>query len=73
LSEQVQANETPYRDQEEAAAFIKGSPRTLEKLRVTGGGPPFRKIGSRVIYHIDDLTAWVEARKRTSTSDQGAA
>src|SRR3546814_10235394 len=29
----------------EAATWLKLSPRTLEKQRVLGGGPPFRKIG----------------------------
>jgi hypothetical protein len=70
---QVPTIETPYRDQDEAAIFAKTSPRTLEKLRVTGGGPSYRKIGRRVIYHISDLTAWIESKKRTSTSDKGSA
>ena len=73
MSEQIQTSDTPYRDQAEGAAFTKLSERTLEKLRVTGGGPADRKIGKRVIYHVDDLIAWVEARRRTSTSDKGAA
>jgi hypothetical protein len=28
----------------EAAAYLNLSPRTLEKLRVVGGGPRFRKF-----------------------------
>ncbi|HEY1891515.1 MAG TPA: DUF3830 family protein [Steroidobacteraceae bacterium] len=39
-----------YLTNAEAAAVLKLSPRTLEKLRMNGGGPRFRKFGSRVIY-----------------------
>jgi predicted DNA-binding transcriptional regulator AlpA len=55
----------------EAAALIGISPRTLEKLAVTGGGPSYYKIGATVLYDIADLEAWLEKHKRTSTSDQG--
>ena len=37
-------------DNKEAARFLKLSPRTLEKMRVVGGGPRFRKHGRRVLY-----------------------
>jgi hypothetical protein len=53
----------------EAAAFLKLSPRTLEKLRVHGGGPSFRKFGSRVVYAAEDLDKWANARVCESTSD----
>src|SRR5450759_5341932 len=44
-----------YLTNEEAAMFLKLSPRTLDKFRVLGGGPKFRKFGRRVIYALDDL------------------
>ena len=34
-----------YLTNDEAAAFLRLSPRTLEKQRVIGGGPRFRKFG----------------------------
>jgi len=55
----------------EAASILGMSPRTLEKLRVIGGGPPYFKRGRLCLYTIADLTAWVEADRRTSTSDSG--
>jgi Helix-turn-helix domain len=58
-----------YLTNEEAAGFLKLSPRTLEKQRVIGGGPRFRKFGRRVIYAIEDLEAWANARACASTSD----
>ena len=58
-----------YLTNAEAAAVLKLSPRTLEKLRVNGGGPRFRKFGSRVIYARADLDEWANARVCESTSD----
>lgn len=55
----------------EAATYIGSSASTLEKLRLTGGGPPFAKIGRRVVYRIEDLDAWLAANRRRSTSDTG--
>jgi hypothetical protein len=46
------------------------TPNTLEKWRVQGGGPPYRKHGRYVRYHLEDLIAWSEAQKRRSTSDE---
>ena len=57
----------------EAAAFLKLSPRTLEKQRVTGGGPPFRKFGRRVLYAVEDLERWSAERVCESTSDPNYA
>ena len=53
----------------EAAAFLRLSPRTLEKQRVIGGGPRFRKFGRRVMYAIVDLETWADARSFEMTSD----
>jgi excisionase family DNA binding protein len=58
-----------YLTNAEAAAVLRLSPRTLEKLRVNGGGPRFRKFGSRVIYAREDLDAWASDRVCESTSD----
>lgn len=55
----------------QAAEFLHLSPRTLEGLRVRGGGPKYRKIG-RVFYSQVDLLAWLDASTRTSTSDCGS-
>ncbi|MFN7040130.1 MAG: helix-turn-helix transcriptional regulator [Acidovorax temperans] len=56
---------------EEAGAFLRLSPRTLEKQRVLGGGPRFRKFGARVVYAAADLRAWAEGRAFGMTSDPG--
>ncbi len=60
---------SPFLSTDQAAHFIGLSRRTLEKMRVHGGGPDYRKHGRYVRYHIDDLEAWSKARTKRSTSD----
>ncbi|OOG36620.1 AlpA family transcriptional regulator [Polaromonas sp. A23] len=56
---------------DEAGAFLRLSPRTLEKQRVLGGGPRFRKFGARVVYAAADLRAWADSHSYGMTSDPG--
>lgn len=56
---------------DEAAVFLRLSPRTLEKQRVLGGGPRFRKFGARVLYAASDLRVWADSRAYGMTSDPG--
>lgn len=58
-----------YLTNTEAADFLRLSPRTLEKQRVIGGGPRFRKFGRRVMYAVADLEAWADARSFEATCD----
>lgn len=58
-----------YLTNDEAAAHLRLSPRTLEKLRVLGGGPRFRKFGRRVRYALADLDTWADGRSYGMTSD----
>jgi hypothetical protein len=58
-----------YMTNDEAAAYLRLSPRTLEKQRVLGGGPRFRKFGRRVMYAVADLDAWADQRSFEATSD----
>lgn len=53
-----------------AAAIRVGLARqTLAKLRSEGGGPAFRKLGSRVFYTVEALDEWVASHPlRTSTA-----
>lgn len=46
------------------AEIIGLAPATLAKLRVFGGGPPFVKLGRRVLYSESELKAWIEVRPR---------
>ena len=53
-----------------ASQYTGYAESTLEKLRVSGGGPRFIRLGSRTIaYDYADLDAWLDGMKRaTSTS-----
>ncbi len=55
----------------EAAALLRVSQITLSRWRIQGYGPRWIKMGpKRVAYAMDDLIAWTNAQKRSSTSDQ---
>jgi excisionase family DNA binding protein len=55
----------------EAANYLGLSTSWLAKLRLTGDGPPFLKLGRQVRYRRADLDAWLNQRLRRSTSDPG--
>ena len=52
----------------DAAEYLGLSQRTLESWRTNGSGPVFRKIGGAVRYVPDDLDAFADRGRRTSTS-----
>jgi predicted DNA-binding transcriptional regulator AlpA len=57
-----------------AAAHLGLGVSTLNKLRLTGGGPRFAKLTSVVVYDLADLDRWARERKVRSTSEPvGAA
>jgi len=56
---------------DQAGKLVHLSGRTLEGLRVRGGGPVYRKLAGRVFYTLPDVLAWVDAQARLSTSDPG--
>jgi excisionase family DNA binding protein len=62
-------NGSPFFETAEAAAYLRLSRRTLEKMRGSGGGPPYRKHGRHVCYHIADLEKWSASCGQNSTSE----
>ena len=53
-----------------AARYLGISTSKLAKWRMSGDGPPFAKLGRRVVYRRADLEAWLAASLRTSTSPE---
>ena len=53
-----------------AAAYCGCSKSTLEKLRVTGGGPAYLQPTRKVVYQVSDLDAWLAHSRRASTSER---
>ena len=56
-----------YLSPREVSAMTSIPLKQLEALRSARKGPPYYKLGksrgSRVLYHINDVTAWIEAQK----------
>jgi hypothetical protein len=58
------------------AAGFPTAAATLATLASRGGGPPYRRYGSRVVYRWGDSLAWAQSRLGpvvTSTSEADAA
>jgi len=56
----------------EAAAYLGLAASTLEKMRLSGSGPEFVRLGGRAIgYDLAMLDAWIDRQRRISTSDPG--
>ena len=53
----------------QAAHYVGLSPSTLAKLRLSGDGPIFVKMMSRVGYQLPFLDEWLAQRRRRSTSE----
>lgn len=62
-------SDDPIYDTSEAAKYTRRGQSTLEKLRLTGGGPVFIKAGRTVRYRKSDLDSWLNSHRRRSTSD----
>ena len=54
-------------DQDAAATYLNVSTQWLESRRQDGSGPPFAKLGRRIIYRKADLDAFVAQRLVSST------
>lgn len=57
---------------DEAAEFLRISPRTLEKYRSQRRGPAYSKLGTRVVYDLTDLQDY-QSKGRCETKDSGAS
>jgi excisionase family DNA binding protein len=60
----------PLLTQDEAAELLKLSVRTMERLRVTSGGPKYLKIRNSIRYRPADVEAWLASRIVGSTSEE---
>lgn len=60
----------PYVSAAQIAEMFLVSQQTLANWRSAGAGPPFRKMGVRVLYRVSEVEAWLT--QRTSTSATGA-
>ncbi len=47
----------------EAGRFLGLARQSLANLRCRGAGPPYHKLGSRVVYRISDLEKYLAQRR----------
>ena len=50
----------PLLETDQAAALISRSGDTLRHWRRTNVGPPWAKIGRRIVYRQSDIERWIE-------------
>jgi len=62
-------SDSPFLAETEAARFLRVSPRTMQRWRLSGGGPVFRRHGRHVVYSKLDLVEFSESSARRSTSE----
>jgi predicted DNA-binding transcriptional regulator AlpA len=62
---------SPFLNTDQAAFYVGLSRRTLEKMRREHRGPPFRKHGRYVRYHIAELIEWSKANGRNTPNQPG--
>jgi len=72
MSEQDQTRVEPVFDTNTAAPLLGITPGTLQVWRCQGKGPRYIKSGSKVIYRLRDINAYLDSRTRKSTADPGA-
>jgi predicted DNA-binding transcriptional regulator AlpA len=56
-------------NQRDVASRWGMSVRTLERWRSCRQGPPFLKLGGKVVYRIEDIEAFEVAQRRQSTTN----
>ena len=61
----------PLLKEHETAEILNVEVAPLRRWRWSGKPPCFIKIGAAVRYDIEDIRAFIEERRRKSTSDQG--
>ena len=54
-----------YLKAKQAAYYLGFSLRHLQRLRSRGDGPPFYRHSRTLCYHLDELVAWSQSRRRT--------
>ena len=55
-------------NQTEVARRWGMSPRTLENWRWEGDGPPFLKVGHKVLYRLEDIVTYEKQSVRTTSA-----
>ena len=60
---------TSYVDTKSIAAVTSTSPSFWNQRRHRGDGPPYIKLGTKVIYNLDEVNTWLNKQVKQSTSE----
>ena len=44
----------------DAARYLGASEAMMRKMRADGSGPPYKRIGRKIVYLRKDLKSWIE-------------
>lgn len=74
---QTETNQTPPNDEclstREAADYIGFSERTFIRWRNAGEGPPYCRVGGKIVYLRSDLSAHLKSNRVVPVRAQAAA
>jgi len=66
-----EARPSEYLDEDGLYERFLIPPRTAQRWRASGGGPPFVRLGRRrVVYRVADVERWLAARTFSSRADE---
>ena len=54
---------------DETAELLRHSKGTLDNWRHRGEGPPYARLGGRILYDRDAVIEWVRSHERGGTTD----
>ena len=60
----------PYLTKDEAAEFLRVSPRTLSRWQAEGSGPPRIKRGRLILYSRQSLVTWLQSHETLGPGQQ---
>jgi hypothetical protein len=58
---------TDLLSEKELAGYLMRSVAWLQRARWDGSGPPFLKVGRKVLYNFGDIQGWLDTQRRTQT------
>jgi len=61
-----------FLDVKQAAELIGLSKSSLDKMRLTGRGPVYLRIGARVVYRRRDIDTWLDQYAQSSTAENAS-
>jgi predicted DNA-binding transcriptional regulator AlpA len=62
--DEIIIGERRFVSERRVAAMLGCSPRTLQRWRTEGKGPPSTKIGRKQFYELNELQEWIDREKR---------